>query len=572
MSLKRLPLIMTSLIWLSLIPLAELSSQAPANADQPPNVDREELRGPAVNFINRTNAPAGADRRQQDVAAGQGLADSVVGGGEATGAGVTIRRVFDREKPGLGADILEISPNADFGHINRVQRVLTGYLMKAFEYQQGDAEVLARFILYYNARNRNNLNVVKERYSETVQGAVDQAKLGIDRNWRNWAGRTQILLPLRKSAVRPGGADLNNPEIDKGTQNVNPQEKQEFNKVTEERKKEEQQKLEDTSKQLEDQRKKIEEEKTAVDQQQQDVQRQREDTGRRIQELNRDPVRNADEIKREEAKQEELKKQEEQVAQKQEEIKKQEEQVAQKQEEVKQQQEEVAGGGGGETKPGETAANNTDVAAADQNQKPAEQKTEEKKEEVAENVVGEKILFMRVLRFSSDRGHYMNELWYIDTAKDDTLYRSPYTNICSREFVVLPNNAGILVAGYKGESGDHTGHNLALLSQEDLTLKKISDETVFWNTPMIIQDGKLYVIEEYQGQFYLARFGLDLTFEARSSEGVSPYSVITVFRDKIYVTGKTQNGDATNIKVFGRTDLRLQKTIDPRSTQSADVQ
>ncbi|MBW7858931.1 MAG: hypothetical protein H3C43_11715 [Leptonema sp. (in: Bacteria)] len=44
---------------------------------------------------------------------------------------------------------------------------------------------------------------------------------------------------------------------------------------------------------------------------------------------------------------------------------------------------------------------------------------------------------------------------------------------------------------------------------------------------------------------------------------MSPYSEITFFKDKIYVTGQDKEGKPTTIQVFNRADLKLLKTIVP---------
>ena len=176
-------------------------------------------------------------------------------------------------------------------------------------------------------------------------------------------------------------------------------------------------------------------------------------------------------------------------------------------------------------------------------------------------MVEDKILFMRVLRYTS-KGHYNNELWYIDAAKDDALQRSSFTKICSREFVVM-KDVGILVTGYIGEVDDPSEHRLILLNTDNLDKKTESEERVFWNTPMIQKDGMIYAIMEKDGEYFLARFNNDLTVDAVSSAPVNLYSDITFYKEKIYLTGKPRSGENTTIQVFNRADLKLAKTIEP---------
>ncbi|MCB1308404.1 MAG: hypothetical protein KDK30_09505, partial [Leptospiraceae bacterium] len=172
----------------------DAGNTAATDGEAGPNLDRNEVRSDPVRFINRTNRRASEQMRNQDNATGVGIAKKILDSNEAETGGVTVTRVFDGNKEGLGADIMTISDKANFGHINRVKRILIGYLMEAFEYNEADAEVISRFILYYNARHRGDLDKVKEKYSEAVVSALDPARVGIDRSYQNWAGKTQLLL------------------------------------------------------------------------------------------------------------------------------------------------------------------------------------------------------------------------------------------------------------------------------------------------------------------------------------------------------------------------------------------
>ncbi|MBX7057566.1 MAG: hypothetical protein K1X75_05825 [Leptospirales bacterium] len=532
------------------------NNSTPAGASSP-QIDREEVRVAPVNFINRNNTPFTNQQRAQDLRAGETMADTVVANQQDDRAGITVRRIYNADQQGFGADVFIIKPNATYGHINRIQRVITGYLMKAFEYNQADAEVLSRFILYYNARQRGQMDRLKDRYSAAVIESLDPASAGIDRSYRNWAGRSQIILPLRQSAVRPGGQDLNNAEIQRETGNAPEQEKTQANQVIDNRNRDEQGKLEQKAEENRQQQQQNQQAQNEVTQQQQE-------TGRRIQQLNQDPVRNADQIKQEQQKQEELTNKQEELQQKQEQLKQEEQQIQQQKQEVAQNQQQPAAQD--QNKPASAdEQKKEEQVAANQQQQPAAQ--EQKPEEAAGNVVGSKILFLRVLRYLNN-GHYNNELWTIDAERDDTLFRGPYANICGRNFTVIEGQ-GVLVIGYNGANHEDGNHHLVLLDPETLAEKKTTEQVVFWRTPIWQFRDAIYAIQEDNGQFYLARFKNDLTFEARSSEPISMNSDVTFFQNKIYVTGKAPSGDATNIKVFNLDDLRHLKTIDPQSATPA---
>ncbi|MCB1167161.1 MAG: hypothetical protein KDK33_13450, partial [Leptospiraceae bacterium] len=489
-------------------------------------------------------------------------ADEVLKDGEFSLRGVTFTRLFDASKEGMGADVMTIDPNADFGHINAIIRVLQGYLQKAFEYKEEDAAVVARYIVYYNARLRADASLYKGKYSDDVIGKIVPEKAGIDRSFKNWAGNTQIIIPLKKNLVRPGETDVNRPEITKEDSGINEDDKTDMNRIDEDRKNEDNNRLDDK--------------KEEITKQQEELDKKKEDTGKKLEELQKDPVKNADKI-------EETKQEIQKIDEQKQELEKQKEEVTQQQEE---------NNNTATTDNTDKPAENTDNSSTDN--KPAENNTsttdntdkpatnEDKKEEVAtntttettnpdkpleeidksDNVIGDRILFLRILRYIDD-GHYNNELWTIDPKKDDALEKSPYTNICGREFVGLGDDS-VVVIGYSGSAHD-SSHNLVTISAKDLLKTHQSAEEIFWRTPMIARDGKVYAFMKDGNNYYLGRWNADLTLDAKSSDPISQNSDVTFYGDKIYLTGKSGTGEATTIQVFNASDLKLIKTITPPS-------
>jgi len=551
----------TALLTMFVIGLA-----SPVFGQDKPSIAEEALTAPTVRFENRTNRRATPAARQFERSIGTKLAENALNDVQTATNDVQILRIFDAEKDKYGADIIVLGPKTNFGHVMAIQRIVAGYLEKAFEFKAEQAETMSLFLIYYNAEIRSRPEILEKSYSDAVIQKVDPKKAGIDKSYKNWSGKTMLLIPLRKNVVRPDQADIDRDEIKEETKDhtdATKDQKDELNKIDEQRKTDDQAKVEKKEQQIDEQKKDLEKKEEQI---KKDI----EDTGKKLEELRKDPVQNAVEIKKEEKKQEEQVKKQEEVKKQQEDVKKQEEAVKQEKEEVKKQQSDNT------SRQDEKKADSSDTATKAEEQKKNEQKDEqianlekekeelkkqiEKKDEVSENVVLEKILFMRVQPI--EKGHYSNELWYVDTNKDDALFRSPFTKICSREFVAVPDQ-GVMVAGYAGDSHDQSDHFLVMLDQENLEFKKQSNESVYWNTPMILRDGKIYAIESYKGQYHLSRFNPDLSLDGRSSDGMSPSSEITFFKDKIYVTGQDKDGKPTTIQVFNRGDLKLIKTITP---------
>ncbi len=542
--------------------LSALTAVAALSAQEKPRVSEEEVRAQRVDFINRSNARADVTRMKQDTENGRTIAKEVVEKKSGGKADVNVLRVYDPAKTaGFGADVVSIAPTAKIDHINMIQRVLIGYLMQAFEYNEKDAEVVSRFVLYYNARQRADVERVKQKYSDDVVAVLDPAKIGIDRRYNNWAGKTQILLPLKKNIVRPDKTDINDGEIKKDSGKVTEPEKKQLDDVQKRRQEEDKKKLDDKEKKTKEEEKKVTEEKKQVEKQKEEIKKEQADTNKKLEDLKKDPEKNKEEIKKTEEKKTELTKKEEEVKKKEEVVAKKEEEVKKTTTEIEKQKEDNK----------KNADNSKPTDKKDEKisdlQKENEQlkKEQKQKDETSANVAGEKIFFLRILRYMQG-GHYSNEMWMIDAAKDDTLFRGPYTNICGRELVVLPE--GILVIGYDGAHED-SGHSLVLLDKDTLLVKKTSKEQVFWRTPMMYKDGKVFAFEKKEGNYFLARFAGDLNREAQSSEPIAPDSDITFFKEKIYVTGTATSGNNTTIRIFNRSDLKHLKTITPPAQAAA---
>lgn len=102
------------------------------------------------------------------------------------------------------ADVLEFLPSARVDRIDNVRRILVGYLEQAWGYRNADAELLARFITVYNAVHRGDLPFYRSRYRDAVITGLDADRVGLAISYREWPGRTQIVVPIQPD--RPLGS------------------------------------------------------------------------------------------------------------------------------------------------------------------------------------------------------------------------------------------------------------------------------------------------------------------------------------------------------------------------------
>ncbi|MCS7204540.1 MAG: hypothetical protein NZ853_02465 [Leptospiraceae bacterium] len=537
-----------------------------------PQVAEEAIQGAPVEFINRTNRRASDFARNAEINTGSSLGEQILQNNQASTNQVQVIRIFDPDVEKYGADVMIILPAADYGHVRSIMRVVQGYLEKAFEYKPEQSRVLSELVVFYNASLRLKPELVQASYSVNVLNQLEQQKIGIDRSYRNWAGKTQLLIPLRKNVVRPDQSDLDREEIKiviEQEKSIPQEKKEELRKIDEQRKQEDLQRIEQKEQELIKKEEQIQRQEQQIQQQQQNIQKQKEDTNRVLQELRKDPVKNEPQIKQEEQKLQQLEQQQQEIQKQQEQLQQQKEQIQQEKKELAEQKQEL---NQPQTTRKEEEQKENLQQAAKQETKPDEKlealqkqveelkKELQKEKELSDNVINEKIVFLKVIRYKD--GHYNNELWMIDPNKDDALFRGPFTNICSREFLAV-DKVGIFVVGYEEEIPDHSVHFLYLLDAETLKVKKKSKELVSFNTFMEVRDNFIYVIEEYQGKHYLARFDFELNHQGRSSAPIHPHSEVTFFRDKIYLTG---SGNAPNIpiQVYNKNDLKLIKEINPK--------
>ncbi|EKJ87995.1 P83/100 protein [Leptospira meyeri] len=529
-----------------------------------------EIKGSKkIEFINRSLRKASDEIIQENTEIGRKLAETLAKENTATVDGVKIQRVLPGADGKLGADILILSESQSFDHVNSIARIIASYVEKSFQYKVGNAETLAQYILYYNATHRKDSKFFTKKYTEGVITATSPDKLGIDTVYKNWPGKTQIIIPIEGNILKDSGKDLTTDELEK-----------DVNKTVKDKEKDPatKQKMEDEAKKMDKlQTDKIKEEKKVLQDKKQDVANEQKDlqdkkealkkkeqeTVASLNELKKDPVKNkteiekkTEEIKQIEQEKKDTEKKSEAVEAKKEELSKKEEQIAKK-------EEARTGTTSGDSAKKEDTVQKVEAKVEELKSELAQTKEElKKKEEQSDNVVNNKILFMKFIKYDTD-GHYSNELWAIDPAKDDALFKSPYNNICSKEFKEIANQ-GVLVLGYDGEKVENRKHKLVLLDPDKLGVKKTSESAdIFWRTPMINREDKIYVIEKVKDKYHVARFKSDLTFEKRTEEAVEENSELTFFGDKIYVTGKPKEGDKTTIKVFKKEDLSLLKTIAP---------
>jgi len=145
-------------------------------------------------FINTTDQIRGIGRFL-----GSGISPEVSAEISIDGKYEIVHIVTPDIEQGFDSDIFIIGENAAVDHINNLRTIIAGYLETVYGFSGRDAYLIAEFITYYNAVYRNDMGMVKERYKEPVVDFLSPDKLGLDTHYSNWAGKTQMLIPLGTS-------------------------------------------------------------------------------------------------------------------------------------------------------------------------------------------------------------------------------------------------------------------------------------------------------------------------------------------------------------------------------------
>ena len=156
----------------------------------------------AIQFENYTGPHSVIDSLAAIKAIGSGMGQSVASNVNKSGTFGTnskysvIHAVDATTNKGLDADIFIIGPDATVDHIKNVRYIIAAYLTSAYGYKASDASTIATFVTVYNAVYRGKLDIYKSKYKAVVTNNLTSDKCGMSIKWSEWAGRSQIVIPL----------------------------------------------------------------------------------------------------------------------------------------------------------------------------------------------------------------------------------------------------------------------------------------------------------------------------------------------------------------------------------------
>lgn len=459
----------------------------------------------------------------------------------------TMVHAVDPASEKLNADIFIIEKKAKVDTIYNIRRILSGYLQEAYGYSYRDAFTLAKFITYYNAVYRSDMDYFNGKYSDKVLSYLSDKNAGIAISYKEWPGKSRVLIPLRKDKA---GLDTTNIT----DENVITSLREEEDRGVDDRKEIVDIKKEDLKEDKED----LKEKKEEVEKKEEEIVKKEEEIEKRKEEVKKieDPVRRETEEKKIEKEEQQITKEKEQVETQKEEIQKEEERIVEKQEEIQKDEQEIQK----DERLNELAQ---DPEKAVEELEKTQEELEETKEELQEtkeelvkekeNIMEGKFYYLKVNEWEEE-GHYNNDMMIIDPATRKVIVRSPVKRIDCDKYLL--NEKGVVVIIHNDDKPSE--HNLVLLDKEKLTLVKKGADNVFWRSFIEDRDGFIYVIVSKSDGYYLGRFTYDLELETISDVKLDRDSFISFFGESIYI-----NRSDKTIVVLNKKDLSFVAEIAP---------
>lgn len=491
-------------------------------------VDEEELKSTGndtIVFVNYTGPHSKIDSLASIKKLGSDLGDVVsksldnsVSAGSSAKYSV-IHAIDPGTKEKLDADIIFIGSAAQVDHIDNLRHIIASYLVAAYGYTEKDAETVAVFVTVYNAVYRNKLDSFKSKYKQVVLDNLSAEKCGLSVNYKEWAGNSQIVIPLFDVKGGLSTVDtsvISDSEVVKHMQ--------------------------------EDDDKNVDARKDMVD----IKEREAEQATQKAQEAQKEAVQEQKKLNEEKQKTEE-KKQEAEQAQKKADEKPSDKQAQKEAEEKKEAYEEQKKVEEEQKKVTEEAKEN----AAEQ-QAIADKKNTEAQEERKTIAKDQQEVIQKELENArapaaygielTDEKSMLSGLIKVNTDTGALIKASPVTVIRNRTIYQAGDNF-IAIAGENSGNGTV---KVVLLSPDTMEICAESNEVASEDS-VLVQDGEDYYCVIVDNKNYkVAKYDKELNLKLKSSLNVSAATPITVSESFLIVTGA--NG---SVRLLDKSDLSV---------------
>ncbi len=459
----------------------------------------------------------------------------------------TVIHAIDENETGkFDADIIFINKDANVDHITNLRRIISAYLVSAYDYSEADADTLAVFITVYNAVYRGDLDSFKNKYKDVVVKNLSSNNCGLSVNYKDWPGASEIVIPLYD--VKNGGlstietsviSDKKVVESMKEDDDKNIESRKEMVDIKEREAEESQEKANTAQKKAVEEQKKLKEEKQKTEEakaEAKEAEKKSEQAKAEAEEAKKEAEANPED--------EELQKVAEE---KQEEAEAAEQEAEEKQEALEEQQEAEAAQEEKTEEAKEEAKTEQERADKKQTEAQTERKDIAKDQQIVQNnEIKEASTPSSYGIVLTDEANILSKLVKFNSETGEVIKSSPVTVIRNRTIYKTPD-AYIAIAGENEGNGTI---KLVLIDIETMEIFAESEETVS-DTSVLVNDGnEYYCVINYDDAWVVGKYDETLALKLKSKVNVKQSTPITVTESGIVVTDK--NG---NLKLLSKESL-----------------
>lgn len=459
----------------------------------------------------------------------------------------TVIHAIDENETGkFDADIIFINKDANVDHITNLRRIISAYLVSAYDYSEADADTLAVFITVYNAVYRGDLDSFKNKYKDVVVKNLSSNNCGLSVNYKDWPGASEIVIPLYD--VKNGGlstietsviSDKKVVESMKEDDDKNIESRKEMVDIKEREAEESQEKANAAQKKAVEEQKKLKEEKQKTEEakaEAKEAEKKSEQAKAEAEEAKKEAEANPED--------EELQKVAEE---KQEEAEAAEQEAEEKQEALEEQQEAEAAQEEKTEEAKEEAKTEQELADKKQTEAQTERKDIAKDQQIVQNnEIKEASTPSSYGIVLTDEANILSKLVKFNSKTGEVIKSSPVTVIRNRTIYKTPD-AYIAIAGENEGNGTI---KLVLIDIETMEIFAESEETVS-DTSVLVNDGnEYYCVINYDDDWVVGKYDETLALKLKSKVNVKQSTPITVTESGIVVTD--ENG---NLKLLSKETL-----------------
>jgi len=448
------------------------------------------------------------------------------------GAKYSVIHVVDPSETGkLDADIFILSESAAVDHISNLRRIIAAYLTEAYGYEEKDASTLATFITVYNAVYRGNLDTFKEKYKSKVVENLTKDKCGLSTKWTEWAGKTQIVIPLND--INGGISTIDTTLIsDKNVvENMREDdergidERKNMVKIKEQESERASEKAQESAKKAADASKKVDEEQATLEKNKEEAKaaetkaKEAEKEAQAAKQEAKENPNNSDLKKQADKKEKDAIEARKTADDAKDKVTKQEEKTAKA-------KEEQATASNEATKQQAFADKKLTEAQSERTSISTDQKEvieEKAKNDQAKTVIG---------LILSDKSKLLSTMVKVNVKNGEIIKTSPVKVIRDRTIIAQGSNYIAIC----GENSGNAAVKLCILDGTSMEIIGESEEIIAEESVLVQNGGNFFCVIKDGKDHYLGKFNGSLECLAKSAEKVSPNTPITVTASGIVIT------------------------------------